>query len=55
MAEEKKFFPAIYFLNKILIVAKMVDYRMKLATKAKGVTELAFYQKRKRIMVPLPV
>ena len=23
--------------------------------KAKGVTELAFYQKRKRIMVPLPV
>ena len=33
----------------------LVDYRMKLATKAKGVTELAFYQKRKRIMVPLPV
>ena len=33
----------------------MVDYRMKLATKAKGVTELAFYQKRKRIMVPLQV
>jgi hypothetical protein len=23
MAEEKKFFPAIYFLNKILIVAKI--------------------------------
>ena len=29
----------------------MVDYRMKLATKAKGVTELAFYQKRKRIKI----